>query len=117
MPIPQSPIQRHISQRIHAVMAHTTRYAFDGVSRLAEDVGVSKSAIYRILQGKRSPSFSLMIAITQALEKELKRPIDPRELMTVSGQYPTPNVCDLCGCLGCAYTPRDQKRKTGKETA
>lgn len=113
----QSPIQRQSSQRIRLIMEHTARYAFDGVSRLAQDVGVSKSAISRILQGKRTPSFTLMIAITEALAIELNRPLDPRDLMTLSGKYLTPSVCDLCGCLGCAYTRRAQKPKTTKEAA
>lgn len=115
MPRPSLRAERHVSQRIRLIMEHTTRYAFDGVSRLAEDVGVSKSAISRILQGKRTPSFSLMIAITEALEQEIQRPLDPRDLMTVSGKYRTPSVCALCGCTGCVYTPRTRKPARKKE--
>lgn len=93
--------RRRVSQRIRAIMMHTTRYAFDGVSRLAQDIGVTPSGLYRILNGKRRPSFSLMMALTEALERELGRTLDPRELMTFSGTFPTPEVCTLCGCRGC----------------
>jgi len=94
----------HSHHRLQAVMAHSNRYAFDGASRLARDVGVTPSAISRILSGQRHPSFALMMAITETLEKEMGRTLDPRELMTFSGVYPTPSVCDLCGCKGCAYS-------------
>jgi hypothetical protein len=40
---------RPVFNRIFAVMAHTTRYAFKGESRLASDAGVSKSAVCRLL--------------------------------------------------------------------
>jgi len=90
-------------------MAHTTRYAFDGCTRLAQDIGANPASISRVLSGKRSPSFALMCALAAALEQELGRPLDPRELLTFSGNYPTPSVCELCGCQGCAYTQREQR--------
>jgi len=102
-------VRRHTAERIRAVMAHSTRYAFDGCTRLAHDIGVNPSSVSRILNGKRSPSFALMCAIAEALEQELGHPLDPRELLTFSGNYPTPSVCDLCGCNGCAYTKREQR--------
>ena len=65
------------NHRLQAVLAHSNRYAFDGASRLARDVGVTPSAISRILSGQRHPSFGLMMAITETLEKELGRTLDP----------------------------------------
>jgi len=95
-------------------MAHTTRYAFKGESRLAADAGVSKSAVCRLINGQSSPSFVLVCALTKALEKQLKRALDPRELISCDGTYPTLSVCQLAGCKGClpqaAYDEHDNLR-------
>ena len=93
-------------------MAHTTRYAFKGESRLATDAGVSKSAVSRLLNGLSSPSFALVSALTKALSKRLNRPLDPHEMLSFDGNYPTPSICELCGCKGClpaeAYDEENQ---------
>lgn len=90
-----------LHNRILALMAHTTRYAFQGETRLANDAGVSKSAVCRLLNGHSSPSFALVLAITRALEKRLGRPLDPRDLISLDGCYPTASACELAGCRGC----------------
>ena len=90
-----------LHNRILALMAHTTRYAFQGETRLAKDAGVSKSAVSRLLTGQSSPSFALVVALTKALEKRLGRPLDPRDLISVDGVYPTASACELAGCKGC----------------
>ena len=90
-----------VHNRILALMAHTTRYAFQGESRLANDAGVSKSAVSRLLTGQSSPSFALVVALTKELEKRLGRPIDPRDLISLDGNYPTATACELAGCKGC----------------
>ena len=90
-----------VHNRILALMAHTTRYAFQGETRLANDAGVSKSAVSRLLTGKSSPSFALVVALTKALEYRLGRPIDPRDLISLDGCYPTATACELAGCQGC----------------
>ncbi len=96
------PGQAHTTHnRIAAVMAHTTRYAFKGQSRLATDAGVSKSAISRLINGQSEPSYFLVNAITRALEQHLGRRLDPRELISFDGTYPTPSVCQLVGCANC----------------
>lgn len=87
--------------RIHVVLAHTSRYAFEPQARLAADVGVSRSTISRLINGRSSPSFALVQRITAALERALQRPLDPRELFSPDGTYPTPSGCALCGCQGC----------------
>lgn len=101
-----------LHNRILELMAHTTRYAFQGETRLAHDAGVSKSAVCRLLSGKSSPSFALVSAITRALEKQLGRPLDPRDLISLDGSYPTASACELAGCRGClppeAYDEHDQ---------
>jgi DNA-binding phage protein len=95
--INQAPVQN----RLLAIMSHTTRYAFKGESRLSADAGVSKSAICRLVNGQSTPSFPLVVALTRALERHLKRALDPREVISVDGTYPTASVCELCGCRGC----------------
>jgi len=85
-------------------MAHTTRYAFKGESRLAADSGVSKSAVNRLIHGQSSPSFALVCALTKALEKHLGTTLDPREVISFDGIYPTASVCELAGCKGCLPT-------------
>lgn len=90
-----------VHNRILALMAHTSRYAFQGETRLAKDAGVSKSAISRLLRGHSSPSFALVVVLTKALEKRLGRPLDPRDLISLDGNYPTATACELAGCKGC----------------
>jgi transcriptional regulator with XRE-family HTH domain len=82
-------------------MAHTTRYAFMGAARLAADAGISKSALSRLMTGKSSPSYEVVHAVTAAMEKSLRRPVDPRDLVAADGMYPTRFVCDAVGCKGC----------------
>jgi hypothetical protein len=41
------------------------------------------------------------MALTRALEEQLGKRIDPRELVSMDGTYPTASVCVLCGCTGC----------------
>lgn len=88
--------------RVSDLMAHTTRYAFKGVARLARDAGVSPSAVSRLINGRMNPSFLMVARIAGALEKELGYRIDPRELVAESGRFPTRHACDLVdGCRGC----------------
>jgi len=87
--------------RISDVMAHTTRYAFQGVPRLARDAGIHRTTLSRVIYGKSNPFSQTVGRIASALERELKRPIDPRELFAVDGEFPTRYTCDLVGCRGC----------------
>lgn len=107
-----SPPRFH--NRIAAVLEHVPYYSFQGQVRLARDAGVSKSAVSRLLSGQTAPSFAVALAVTNALERRLGRRLDMRELLSLDGSYPTPSVCDLCGCGGClpnrAYNPDDTLR-------
>lgn len=88
--------------RIGDVMSHTTRYSFDGITRLARDAKVSVSAISKIVNRETNPSFLMVARIAEALEKELGYSIDPRELVAEEGRFPTRHACDLIdGCRGC----------------
>jgi len=93
--------QKPVHNRIQAVMSHITRYAFKGGTRLAADAGVSKSAVCRLLNGQSSPSYTLLHLILRALERHLGKSLDPRELISLDGTYPTASVCQLAGCSGC----------------
>lgn len=104
--VPQAPTKTERSQpptfnRIRTLMIHAPRYSFQGQARLASDAGVSRSTISRLLNGRINPSFRLAEAITAALEKHLKRPLDPREVLSPDGTYPTQSGCEIAGCRGC----------------
>lgn len=87
--------------RVAILMAHTTRYAFEPQARLARDVGVARSTISRILSGQRSPTLPLALKIVTALEEALKVPLDPRDVFSPDGTYPTRSGCEVSGCRGC----------------
>ncbi len=87
--------------RFTDVMAHTDRYAFKGVGRLAMDARVSASSVSRLLNGKLNPSFLMVARLTKALEKQLGYQIDPRDVVAESGEFLTRYACDLAHCRGC----------------
>ncbi len=103
-----------VHNRIREVLIHTKWYAFKGEARLAHDSRISKAGLSRIINGQSAPSFRVLCKIIAALEKEVGRPIDPREIVSFTGTYPTPSVCDLVGCRGClpdaAYLDNDERR-------
>lgn len=107
----QQPI---VHNRIVAIMAHTTRYAFRGESRLADDAGISRSALCRLINGQTSPSFAVVSTITRALSKALGKVLNPHDVISMDGTYPTKTVCYLAGCGGClpdeAYDDDDRLR-------
>ena len=87
--------------RIGDLMAHSTKYSFWGVSRLADDAGVSPSAVSKIINGKFNPSFTMVARIATALEKDFGCRIDPRDLVAENGRFLIPFACDVVGCQGC----------------
>lgn len=90
-----------VYNRVRVLMVHAPRYSFQGQARLAADAGVSRSTISRLISGRINPSFRLAHAVTAALERHLKRPLDLRELLSPDGAYPTASGCTLAGCRGC----------------
>lgn len=107
-PNPHNAPRRHlpvnlvlVENRIRAFMEHSTRYAFMGSMRLAKDCGVSDAAICRLLSGYGSPSYAMIVRLTQAFEKEFKQAIDPRDVAAIDGAFLTPTVCEVVGCKGC----------------
>ena len=112
-----------VNNRLSALMAHTLWYAFEPQARLAKDAGVSRSTISRLMTGKINPSFRLVQAITTALSKRLDdarevpmtTPLDPREVFSADGCYPTPSVCQLAGCPGCLPEEAYDRHNNRKE--
>lgn len=105
---------RHPESRLKAIMDHISYLSFQGTVRLAREAGVSHSAVSRMIHGKTAASFPVIVAITKALEKRLGYHIDPREILTFDGTYPTPSVCKLCGCKRClpaAFYTKDDELK------
>ena len=100
-PLCQRLTNRKLHNRLRAVMSHSVLYSFKGETRLAQDAGVSKSALNRLINGQSSPSFVLVCALSAALSRQLKRRIEPSELVSCDGSYPTKHVCQMCGCKGC----------------
>src|SRR5947209_1607159 len=96
-----SALNRQINNRLLAILAHINRYSFQGQARLAQDAGVDRSTVCRLMSGQSSPSFAVVLALTQALEKQLGKRLDPREILSLDGTYPTASVCELVGCSGC----------------
>ena len=84
-PLPQKQPAPH--NRVQMLMVHTTRYAFEGQARLAQDAGVSRSTISRLISGQAAPSLRLAEAVTRALSIGLGafpfhgRPVLPRRFL------------------------------------
>lgn len=87
--------------RLGDLMAHSTRFAFFGVTRLAAAAGVDPASVSRVLSGQQNPTYLMVIRLTEALEEELGLSIDPRDIFAEEGQFLTRFTCDLCGCPGC----------------
>jgi len=96
-----SPAAQPVSNRLAAIMVHTSRYSFQGPARLAADLGVPRSTVLRMLRGQTHPSFGLALAALNRLEEATGHSLDAREVFSLNGSYPTPSVCDLLGCHGC----------------
>lgn len=97
----EKPHRFPLHNRVKTLMIHTTRYAFQGQARLATDTGVSRSTISRMLGGKTNPSYHLVQAVTEALSKHLKRPLQPCDLFSATGHYKERSGCTISGCHGC----------------
>ena len=93
--------ERVIANRLAAVMEHIQDYYIEGPSHLAKDAGISRAALSRLMRGESSPSYALVCALTNVFEKKLGHRIDPRDLISVDGEFLTPSVCELVLCDGC----------------
>lgn len=87
--------------RLADVMAHSDRFAFKGVSRLAREAGVSPSSVSRLINGRSNPSFLMVARLTEALERAYGYRIDPRDLVAEGGGFLHRFCCEVTGCSGC----------------
>lgn len=104
-------------------MVHVNWYLFSPQARLARDAGVSRSAVSRLLAGRAAPTFILAWKVSKALERRLggrlrSGHLDPSELFSLDGTYPTPDVCALVGCPGCHLPEafaQEKERQQGQD--
>jgi hypothetical protein len=89
------------TNRIRQIVWHIPWYGFRTQARLAADAGISPSSVSRMIRGCSQPTISAALKVTAALSFRLNRTLDLREVFSPDGTYPTPNVCDLVGCLSC----------------
>lgn len=87
--------------RVAAIMIHTSRYSCFSTSRLAADSGISKSTISHLLHGRTNPLYSTVARVVKCLERELRRPLNLKQVFSETGKYPTRNICKLVHCRGC----------------
>lgn len=90
-----------ITNRLKAILLHIPYYSFEGSAKLARDTGLAPSSVSRIIRGKMSPSYVVVESIARAISHRWRKRLDPREIFTTNGSYPTPSTCELMGCLGC----------------
>ena len=90
-----------VQNRITGVLQHIPAYYFSPQKRLAQDTGLSRSTVSRIISGETVPSGMAMLAISAAIGHRLGKHIDPCELFSLDGTYPTPYICCLVDCEGC----------------
>ena len=90
-----------VYNRLLGVMEHIQDYYFEGASHLAKDAGISRAALSRLINGRSSPSYALVCALTKAIEKKVGHHIDPRDLISLDRDYLTPSLCEVTLCDGC----------------
>jgi len=90
-----------VQNRVPVLLVHIPRLSIRGQARLAAEVGVSRSTISRLVNGRINPSYRLARSVTDALERFLGRPLDMRDVFSTDGTYLTASGCALCKCGGC----------------
>ena len=90
-----------VQNRVPVLLVHIPKFSIRGQARLAAEVGVSRSTVSRLVNGKINPSYRLARGVTDALERFLGRPLDMREVFSTDGTYLTLSGCALCRCGGC----------------
>ncbi len=90
-----------VQNRVKVFLVHIPKLSIQGQARLAAEVGVSRSTISRLVNGKINPSYRLARSVTSVLERMLGYPLDMRDVFSTDGTYLTPSGCGLCKCGGC----------------
>lgn len=68
---------------------------------MAADTGISRSTIWRLMHEDYPPPLVVISKVAAALEKELNRRIDLRDIVAENGTFLTKFCCDVVGCKGC----------------
>lgn len=68
---------------------------------MAVDSGVSRSTIWRLMHEDYPPPLFVVSKVAAALEKQLDRRIDPRDIVAENGAFLTKFCCEVAGCKGC----------------
>lgn len=88
-----------VRTRLASVLIHVSRYQRSGVSRLAQDAGLSKWAVWRLMRGAGHHDYAVLLRVADAIGREIGRPLDLREIaVEVGSDYPTSYVCQIFGC-------------------
>jgi len=90
-----------VQNRVPVLLVHIPKLSIRGQARLAAEVGVSRSTVSRLVNGRINPSYRLARGVTDALERFLGRPLDMRDVFSTDGTYLEPSGCKLCLCGGC----------------
>ena len=90
-----------VQNRVKVLLVHIPKLSIRGQARLAAEVGVSRSTISRLVNGRINPSYRLARGVTTVLERLLGYPLDMRDVFSTDGTYLTPSGCVLCRCGGC----------------
>ena len=89
-----------MASRIEAIMENVDRYMIDGRRRLMEDTGLSRTEVHRLVTGDCNPSYRVVLAVVEALERQVGERIDPREILSYGGAFER-TVCAITRCRGC----------------
>ncbi len=90
-----------VQNRVEVLLVHIPKLSIRGQARLAAEVGVSRSTVSRLVNGRINPSYRLARGVTTVLERLLGYPLDMRDVFSTDGTYLTPSDCVLCRCGGC----------------
>ena len=95
------PSLQPVQNRVEVLLVHIPKLSIRGQARLAAEVGVSRSTVSRLVNGRINPSYRLARGVTTVLERLLGYPLDMRDVFSTDGTYLTPSGCVLCRCGGC----------------
>ena len=95
------PAGQPVQNRVNVLLVHIPKLSIRGQARLAAEVGVSRSTISRLVNGRINPSYRLARGVTSALERLLGYSLDMRDVFSTDGTYLTSSGCALCKCSGC----------------
>lgn len=64
---------------------------------LARETGLPRVTLRRIINGTVCPDFLTVAIITASIERQIRKRLDPREIVAFNGEFLTPDLDDLLG--------------------